>query len=67
MYLETIDAFDAALIKAWDNEIKPFVSEKFPVTKDGLFNVNSDIVFLVDMIDSFKEKYLKKKLELEKK
>ena len=66
MYLETIDAFDAALIKAWDNEIKPFVSEKFPVTKDGLFNVNSDIVFLVDMIDSFKEKYLKKKSELEK-
>ena len=67
MYLENIDNFDNNLIKAWQNEIKPFIYQKFPIVKDGLFNINSDLYYLIQIIDSFKEKYEEKKKELEKK
>ena len=67
MYLENIDNFDNNLIKAWQNEIKPFIYQKFPIVKDGLFNINSDLYYLIQIIDSFKEQYEEKKKKLEKK
>ena len=65
MYIENINNFDNNLINAWNNEIKPFILQKFPMIKEGLFNVNSDLHFLIKIIDSLKEKYEKQKKELE--
>ncbi len=56
-YIENIKCFERYLINAWDNEIKPFILQKFPITKEGLFNVNSDLKFVIDLIDSLKEKF----------
>ena len=67
MYLENLDNFDSNLITAWQNEIKPFIYQKVPIVKDGLFNINSDLYYLIQIIDSFKDKYEEKKKEIEKK
>ena len=65
MYIENINNFDNNLINAWNNEIKPFILQKFPMIKEGLFNLNSDLHFLIKIIDSLKEKYEMQKKELE--
>ena len=67
MYLENIDYFDNNLIKSWQNEIKPFIYQKYPIVKEGLFNINSDLYYLIQIIDSFKDKYDEKQKELKKK
>ena len=57
MYIENSKNFDISLIKAWQDEIKPFLIKQFPITKSGLFTVNSDIEFIIKVIDSLKEQY----------
>ena len=64
-YIETLKKFDNILISAWDNEIKPFILQKFPITQEGLFSVNSDLKFVMDIIDSLKEKFAVKTSDLE--
>ena len=60
MFIENNNNFDKSLINAWENEIKPYILQKFPISKDGLFAVNSDLEFLINLIDSLKEQYDKK-------
>ena len=57
MYIENYKRFDQVLINAWENEIKPYIYQKFPIRKDGLFTVNSDLEFIINIIDSLKEEY----------
>ena len=51
---------------SWENEIKPFVSEKFPLIQNGIFNQNSDFDYLIKVIDKLKKKYTKKEKKKEK-
>ena len=60
MYIENNNNFDKILMNAWENEIKPYILQKFPISKEGLFAVNSDLEFLLNLIDSLKEQYDKK-------
>ena len=46
--------------------MKPFVSEKFPLIQNGIFNQNSDFDYLIRVIDKLKKKYTKKKKKQEK-
>ena len=57
MYIENYKSFDKVLLNAWENEMKPYIFQKFPITKDGLFTVNSDLEFVINIIDSLKEEY----------
>ena len=65
MYIEDNDNFDTTLINSWKNEIKPYILQKFPLSKDGLFTVNSDLEYLIKIIESLKEKYEIKQKEAE--
>jgi hypothetical protein len=65
MYIEDNDNFDKTLINSWKNEIKPYILQKFPLSKDGLFTVNSDLEYLIKIIESLKEKYEIKQKETE--
>ena len=47
--------------------MKPFVSEKFPLIQNGIFNQNSDFDYLIRVIDKLKKKYTKKKKKSKKK
>jgi hypothetical protein len=62
MFIENNNNFDKILIAAWENEIKPYILQKFPISKEGLFAVNSDLEFLLNLIDSLKEQYDKKQI-----
>ena len=62
-YLEYSNYFNKEFIDSWDNEIKPFILEKFPLKKEGYFNVNSDIDFLIKEVDLIKEEFIKKNKE----
>ena len=46
--------------------MKPFVSEKFPLIQNGIFNQNSDFNYLIKVIDSLKRKYAKKEKKQKK-
>ena len=59
-YLEYSNYFNNEFISSWDNEIKPFIIEKFPIKQEGYFNVNSDIDYLIKEVDSIKEEFIKK-------
>ena len=56
--------FYKEFITVWNKEIKPLINEKFPIQSSGHFNLNSDISFLVQLIDeTLKEKTIIKKGE----
>jgi len=58
-YIENIKKFDKNLLNVWQNEIKPFILDKYPLKKEDLFVINSDFNFFIEMIDSLKEQYAK--------
>ena len=62
MFIEYYDKFDKILINAWNEEIKPYIFKYFPLEKQGQFFVNSDLVFVIEIIDSYKEKYTNKEI-----
>ena len=55
-YIEHLKIPNEELINAWKNEIKPFLFEKYPFEKDGIFNVNADIHYLINYIDDLIKK-----------
>ena len=55
--------FDEKLLETWSNEIRPFLMQKYPVTKQRYFNHNSDLHLLINLIDLEKEKIQNKKNE----
>ena len=53
MYSDDNNKFDKSFINAWTNEIKPYILQKYPVSKHGAFSANSDIVIILDIIDKY--------------
>ena len=52
IYIDANNKFDKSLLKSWSNEIKPYVDQKYPVSKQGLFNTNSDLHYFIQIITS---------------
>ena len=55
-YIEYLKIPNKELTKEWDNYIKPFILKKYPFQQDGIFNINADIKFLIQEIDSLNKK-----------
>ena len=67
IYIDANNKFDKSLLKSWSNEIKPYVDQKYPVSKQGLFNTNSDLHYFIQIINDSAEKYKLINIEEEKK
>ena len=52
-----MEYFDKDLMNSWENEMRPFILQKFPIVKNGLFKLNSDFEYLIKVIDKLKKKY----------
>ena len=57
MYIEYYKKFENPLLENWNNNIKPYILEKYPKTSTGIFTHNSDLHYIIDLIDDLKEKY----------
>ena len=40
LYILENNNFDKSLIKSWENEMKPYILQKYPVALKGYFNAN---------------------------
>ena len=56
-YIDYYKTFENPLLDSWDNKIKPYLQEKYPTSTTGLFTENSDIKYLIEIIDNSKQKY----------
>jgi len=50
-YIEFLKNPDNIIIKGWEEDIKPFLLKTYPFNKNGIFNINADIKFLINDID----------------
>ena len=57
IYIEFYKYFDNPFLDFWRNKIKPYLIIKYPTGFTGIFNQNSDIQFLVKIIDELDSKY----------
>jgi hypothetical protein len=57
MYIEYYKKFENPLLENWNNNIKPYILEKYPKTSTHIFTQNSDLHYIIDLIDDLKEKY----------
>jgi hypothetical protein len=55
-YIEYLRTRDKIIKKGWKEEIKPFLLKVYPFTQDGIFNINADIKYLINDIDTIIEK-----------
>ena len=67
LYIDENNIFDKSLMKCWSNEIKPYILQKYPMAFKGLFNANSDLHYIVKLIDELEEKFKSPKIEKEEK
>ena len=51
IYLEFLGNPEEKIKKIWNNDIKPLVLQKYPIIKNGIFNKNADVEFLIQEID----------------
>ena len=65
IYIDDNKNFDKSLFNVWSNEMKPYIIKNYPIALKNIFNSNSDIHFLVDLIEQLKEKYKNKNKEEE--
>ena len=64
IFITDNDNFYIEFNNVWNNEIKPFIIKKFQIQKSGFFNLNSDILFFVQLIDdTLKGKKIIKNIE----
>ena len=66
LYVDENNKFYKSLLDCWNNEIKPYILQKYPIALKGYFNANSDLHFIVTLIEELKEKF-KSQIEEEKK
>ena len=64
IYIEYYKRFEEPLLEIWSNKIKPYILEKYPDSNQGIFKMNSDIHYLIQLVDGIKEKY---QVKIEKK
>ena len=58
-YIDDNNEFDQKLIDNWETEMQPFLIKKYPPIIKGKFNINSDMEYLIKIIDELSEKYKK--------
>ena len=51
IYLEFLGNPEEKIKKIWNNDIKPLILQKYPIIKNGIFNKNADVEFLIQEID----------------
>ena len=51
-YIEYIKNPSNDLVNFWESNIKPFILKKYPFQQDGIFNINADIKYLIQIIDN---------------
>ena len=57
VYIEFYQKFENPLLEEWTEKIKPWILEKYKKSSSGIFTENSDIHFMIDIIDKLKAKY----------
>ena len=57
VYIEFYQKFENPLLDEWTEKIKPWILEKYKKSSSGIFTENSDIHFMIDIIDKLKAKY----------
>ena len=57
LYVEYYKDFDIFLYEFWKDKIKPFIYEKYPQSSTGIFTANSDIHYLIKLIDDLQIEY----------
>ena len=66
LYIDENNIFEKSLMKCWSDEIKPYILQKYPIALKGYFNANSDLHYLVELIEELKEKLKSQQIEEEK-
>ena len=56
-FIETQKAFDSPLYENWEEKMKPFLLEKYPKKSTKLFYENSDIHFIIKLLDGFRKEF----------
>ena len=51
-YLYAHNNLDKELVNEWQNNISPFLYKKYPFEQKGIFNLNADIKYLIEEINS---------------
>ena len=57
LYVEFYKSFDTSLHDFWDNKIKPYIHENYPQSSSGVFTANSDIHYLLQLIDKLHKEF----------
>lgn len=65
LYIEE-NKFNETLLNIWSNEIKPYLIKNYPMTKENIFNQNSDLEFIMKSLDKEVIKYKKEMKEKSK-
>ena len=55
-YLYAHNNLDKELVNEWQNNISPFLYKKYPFEQKGIFNLNADIKYLIEEIDTLIKK-----------
>ena len=55
-YLYAHNNLDKELVNEWQNNISPFLYKKYPFQQKGIFNLNADIKYLIEEIDTLIKK-----------
>ena len=67
-YIETHKVFETPLYESWEDKMKPFLLEKYPKKSTKLFFENSDIHYIIQLLDELrKECGVKLEIKQEKK
>ena len=56
-YLYAHNNLDKELVNEWQNNISPFLYQKYPFEQKGIFNLNADIKYLIEEIDTLIKKH----------
>ena len=56
IYIEYYNRFEIPLLEYWSDKMRPYLFEKYPSSNKGIFMKNSDIHFLIKLIDELKNK-----------
>ena len=66
-YIEYYKTFESPLLEYWTYKIKPYLLDKYPKMSGAVFTANSDIHYLIELIDDLKNKYQVKEIKADEK
>ena len=56
-FIESEKRFESPLYENWEEKMKPFLLEKYPKKSTKLFYENSDIHFIIKLLDGFRKEF----------